>query len=442
MVLGWIKHALPRGLYGRAALILILPIVALQLVVSVVFLQRHFEDVTSLMTRAIALDLALVADRLQTDGIEAARALADPLEIRLSEGTVPDWAADMPTRRWFLDLSGREVDRVLRAELPEMAWLDLYLEGNHRRVRLSLAPAGVDPVDVTFSRRRVSASNPHQLLVLMVFSGLLMTAVAFIFLRNQLRPIRRLARAAEAFGRGQSVEYHPSGAIEVRSAGLAFLDMRARIERAIAERTQMLSGVSHDLRTPLTRMRLAISMQEEGPETADLERDVEEMQGLIDGFLAFARGDATDPPEPTDPVALAQGVVEDARRGGGQVTLQTLGDATEDVPLRESDLRRALANLVSNALRYGTSARVTVELMTRSLRFSVEDDGPGIPEFDRQRAMEPFTRLDAARNQDRGSGVGLGLAIVSDIARRHGGAFRLSESADLGGLRADLVLPR
>ena len=441
MVLGWIKHALPRGLYGRAALILILPIVALQLVVSVVFLQRHFEDVTSLMTRAVALDLALVADRLQSDGIEAARALAEPLEITLSEGTIPDWAAETETRRWFLDLSGREVDRVLRAELPEAAWLDLYLNGNHRLVRLSLAPVGADPVDVTFSRRRVSASNPHQLLVLMVFSGLLMTAVAFIFLRNQLRPIRRLARAAEAFGRGQSVEYHPSGATEVRSAGLAFLDMRARIERAIAERTHMLSGVSHDLRTPLTRMRLAISMQEEGPETADLVRDVEEMQGLIDAFLAFARGDATDPPEPTDPVALAQGVVEDARRGGGQVTLQQLGD-TGDVPLRETDLRRALANLVSNALRYGTSARVTVELMTRSLRFSVEDDGPGIPEFDRQRAMEPFTRLDAARNQDRGSGVGLGLAIVNDIARRHGGAVRLSESADLGGLRADLVLPR
>ena len=441
MALGWIKHALPRGLYGRAALILILPVVTLQLVVSVVFLQRHFEDVTSLMTRAIALDLALVADRLQSDGLEAARVLADPLEITLSEGTTPDWAAETETRRWFLDLSGREVDRVLRAELPEAAWLDLYLNGNHRLVRLSLAPDGVAPVDVTFSRRRVSASNPHQLLVLMVFSGLLMTAVAFIFLRNQLRPIRRLARAAEAFGRGQSLEYHPSGATEVRSAGLAFLDMRARIERAIAERTHMLSGVSHDLRTPLTRMRLAISMQEEGPETADLVRDVEEMQGLIDGFLAFARGDATDPPEPTDPVALAQAVVEDAQRGGGQVTLQQLGD-TVDVPLRASDLRRALANLVSNALRYGDSARVTVELMSRSLRFSVEDDGPGIPEFDRQRALEPFTRLDDARNQDRGSGVGLGLAIVYDIARRHGGAVRLSESADLGGLRADLVLPR
>ena len=441
MALGWIKHALPRGLYGRAALILILPIVALQLIVSVVFLQRHFEDVTSLMTRAIALDLALVADRLQTDGFEAARALAEPLEITLSPGTEPDWTEETPTRRWFLDLSGREVDRVLRADLPEVAWLDLYLNRNHRLVRLSLAPDGVDPVDVTFSRRRVSASNPHQLLVLMVFSGLLMTAVAFIFLRNQLRPIRRLARASEAFGRGQSVEYHPSGAAEVRSAGLAFLDMRARIERAIAERTRMLSGVSHDLRTPLTRMRLAISMQEDGPETADLVRDVEEMQGLIDGFLAFARGDATEPPELTDPVALAQSVVEDARRGGGQVTLQQQGDASE-VPLRAADLRRALSNLVSNALRYGNSARVTVEVMARSLRFSVEDDGPGIAELDRPHALEPFTRLDASRNQDRGSGVGLGLAIVHDIARRHGGTVRLGESPDLGGLRADLILPR
>ena len=441
MALGWIKHALPRGLYGRAALILILPIVALQLVVSVVFLQRHFEDVTSLMTRALALDLALIADRLEEQGVEAAVALAEPLEITLEPGTLPDWVAEGGTRRWYFDLSGREVDRVLRAELPELAWIDLYLNRNHRLVRLNLAVDGRAPVDVTFSRRRVSASNPHQLLVLMVFSGLLMTAVAFIFLRNQLRPIRRLARAAEAFGRGQSVAYHPSGAVEVRSAGLAFLDMRARIERAIEERTRMLSGVSHDLRTPLTRMRLALSMQEEGPETADLNRDVEEMQGLIDGFLDFARDAALEPPEPADPVALAQGVVEDACRGGGEVSLAVEGGG-EKVPLRAADLRRALSNLVSNALRYGRRARVTVDLKARSLRFSVEDDGPGIPEAERERALEPFTRLDEARNQDRGSGVGLGLAIVNDIARRHGGSVRLSESADLGGLRADLILPR
>ena len=432
---------MPRGLYGRAALILIVPVVGLQLVVSVVFLQRHFEGVTRQMTMSITFDLELLVDRLEAGGLEGAADVAETLGFTIAPGSEPDFTERADSRRLFYDLSGRIVIATLRQEIEAVTWVDLYRDRNDRIVHLNLRLRDGRSFDASFSRRRVSASNPHQLLVLMVFSGLLMTAVAFIFLRNQLRPIRRLARAAEAFGRGQRVDYHPSGSIEVRSAGLAFLDMRARIERAIEERTHMLSGVSHDLRTPLTRMRLAVSMMEEGPETADLARDIEEMQGLIDAFLDFARDAAHDPPEPADPAVLARGVVEDARRSGGTVSIQIHGEP-EEVPLRVADLRRALTNLVSNALRYGTNARVTVDVMARSLRFSVEDDGPGIPEADRDRALDPFTRLDEARNQDRGSGVGLGLAIVTDIARRHGGTLRLGESADMGGLRADLVLPR
>lgn len=442
MALGWIKHALlPRGLYGRAALILIIPVIGLQLVVSIVFLQRHFEGVTEQMTRSIALDLSLVANEYTTNGLAAAEALAVPLDFVIAPGTRPDWTADTSGRRRFGDLSGRAVISTLDRVLPEVQWVDLTRTRPDRFVMLNVSKDDGPGVDITFRRQRVSASNPHQLLVLMVASGLLMTAVAYIFLRNQLRPIRRLARAAEAFGRGQSVEYHPSGAIEVRSAGLAFLDMRARIERAIEERTRMLSGVSHDLRTPLTRMRLALSMQDQGPETADLTRDVEEMQGLVNAFLDFARGAAQDPPEPTDAVTLARQVVDDARRGAGNVTFDG-PEKGEEVPLRAADIRRALSNLIANALRYGDRAQVSVAVTEKSLRLSVEDDGPGIPEHARARAVEPFTRLDEARNQDQGSGVGLGLAIVNDIARRHGGTLRLSDSLDLGGLRADLILPR
>jgi len=441
MALSWIKRALPRGLYGRAALILIVPVVGLQLVVSVVFLQRHFEGVTRQMTTSISFDLALVTERLQAGGLAEAADVAQALGITLAPGTTPEFSETSDSRRLFYDLSGRIVIRTLKEAIDEVTWVDLYRDQNDRFVHLNLLMSDGTHYDATFSRRRVSASNPHQLLVLMVASGLLMTAVAFIFLRNQLRPIRRLARAAEAFGRGQRVDYHPSGATEVRSAGLAFLDMRARIERAIEERTQMLSGVSHDLRTPLTRMRLALSMQEEGPENADLTRDVEEMQGLVDAFLDFARDAAQEPPEPTDPIALARGVVDDAGRTGASVEM-VASEVVEAVPLRQADIRRALSNLVSNALRYGARARLSVDLTARSVRFSVEDDGPGIPEADRSRAIEPFTRLDAARNQDRGSGVGLGLAIVNDIARRHGGTLRLGESGDLGGLRADFIVPR
>ncbi|MBF9036306.1 HAMP domain-containing protein [Rhodobacterales bacterium HKCCE2091] len=439
MVFGWIKRAVPRGLYGRAALILVVPVVGLQLVVSVVFLQRHFEGVTEQMTRSIALDLQLLRERLEAGGIAAAEDVAGPLELTLAPGTVPDWTARRSDRRLFYDFSGRVVIRTLRDMVPDVTWVDLY--GDTRTVSLNLTYGTGESADVSFSRRRVSASNPHQLLVLMVFSGLLMTAVAYVFLRNQLRPIRRLARAAEAFGKGRVVDYHPSGALEVRSAGRAFLDMRARIEQQIEQRTLMLSGVSHDLRTPLTRMKLALSMADETTETAELTRDVEDMQGLIDTFLDFARGDAQEDPEHCDPAEIAARVVEDAARGGGAVELAAPADCPE-VSLRPQAVRRALANLVSNALRYGTRARVGLRVTERQVRFSVEDDGPGIPEDQRDRALTPFARLDASRNQDKGSGVGLGLAIANDIARSHGGRLRLTDSADLGGLKAELILAR
>ncbi len=275
----------------------------------------------------------------------------------------------------------------------------------------------------------------------MVFFGLFMTWVAYIFLRNQLKPIRRLALASEAFGKGQVVEYHPSGATEVRSAGRAFLDMRGRIEAMIEQRTLMLSGVSHDLRTPLTRMKLGLSMLEQDGDVAALLRDVEEMEALLATFLDFARGEALDDPVLTDPVALAGRIVGDAKRIGGRVALAA-PDRAVPVLLRPQAVRRCLSNLLSNALRYGSTARLTVVLTERAIRFTVEDDGPGIPPERRAEALMPFARLDAARNQDKGSGVGLGLAIARDIAQRHGGSLSLRDSADLGGLRVDLVLPR
>jgi two-component system osmolarity sensor histidine kinase EnvZ len=296
-------------------------------------------------------------------------------------------------------------------------------------------------MEIGFDRSRVSASNPHQLLVLMVFTGLLMTLIAFLFLRNQLRPIRRLARAAEAFGKGRVVAYKPSGATEVRSAGNAFLDMRARIERQIEQRTLLLSGVSHDLRTPLTRLKLGLAMLDE-EDAAPMMRDVDDMQRLLDGFLAFVRGDATEEvAEKCDPLPFVRSVVEDARRTGQAVTLHAVEGAGV-VLMRQGAVRRALENLIGNATRYGTRAEVSLAILERAVRITVEDDGPGIPRDRREEAMRPFTRLDDARNQNRGTGTGLGLAIAADIARSHGGTLRLGDSARLGGLKAELVLAR
>ena len=431
MEFGWLKRMLPRGLYGRAALILFLPIVTLQIVVSGQILQRYFQEVAGQMTTALALDLALVREQVANGGPAEATAAALGITIAPADEGAQD-------RRLFYDLTGLEATRVLRRDLPDLIAVDLMTDERRPAIVLD---AGGQTIALSVSRQRMSASNPHQLLVLMVFFGLFMTWVAYLFLRNQLKPIRRLAVASEAFGKGQLIDYHPSGATEVRSAGRAFLDMRGRIEAMIEQRTLMLSGVSHDLRTPLTRMKLGLSMMEEGPEVDALTRDVAEMEALLATFLDFARGEALDDPVPTDPVALAGLLVADARRGGGTVALVAPKRA-EPVLLRPQAVRRCLSNLVSNALRYGTTARVTVVLPDRAIRFTVEDDGPGIPAERRAEALKPFARLDAARNQDKGSGVGLGLAIARDIAQRHGGSLTLGESADMGGLRVDLVLPR
>lgn len=434
----WLKRFMPRGLYGRAAMILIVPIVTLQLVVSIAFLQRHFEDVTGQLTYGLGVELQLLRDELAEGGLAEAAGVAESLGIEMAEGAGPDWVGDEVVRRRWYDLSGRVVVDVLLFMVPEISWIDLAEDD--KQVQLGLSVGG-ERVEMTLTRRRVSASNPHQLLVLMIFTGILMTTVAFLFLRNQVRPIRRLARAAEAFGKGRVLDYSPRGALEVRAAGRAFLDMRARIERQIEQRTMMLSGVSHDLRTPLTRMKLGLTMLEQGPDTDALIRDVEEMEALLTAFLDFARSDALDDPEEVDVLALARQVAEDAGRMGGSVEL-VLPDAVPLSALRPGAVRRALSNLLTNALRYGSRARLSLTVMDRSLRFTVEDDGPGIAPGDRDRAVRPFARLDEARNQNRGGGVGLGLAIANDVARSHGGNMRLSDSADLGGLRVDLVLAR
>lgn len=437
----WLKHYMPRSLYARAVLILLLPVVFLQLVVTVLFLTRHFEDVTQQMTDAVAREVHLVLDVVDTApdrGSINTTVIEEVSQLAITAEAVGE--ADVPPahmRDWS-DFSGRVIIRMLPALVPQVSRIDLT---EYRRVHV-FAETRHGPVKLSFDRRRVSASNPHQLFVNMVFFGGLVTVIAILYLRNQLRPIKRLARAAEAFGRGRHEPYTPSGAVEVRAAGNAFLDMRSRIERQIEQRTLMLSGVSHDLRTPLTRMRLSLSMLDDEEREA-LEQDVDDMQGMLDAFLNFVKGAGEGEPEAVDPHVLVQNAVDDAQRAGRDVTLMPAeGDGEGTVQLNALAMRRALDNLISNAVRYGAMAEVSVMLTDKTLRIRVEDDGPGIPENRRAEATRPFTRLDEARNQNKGGGVGLGLAIATDIARAHGGVLRLSTSERLGGLRADIVIAR
>ncbi|SFG09598.1 two-component system, OmpR family, osmolarity sensor histidine kinase EnvZ [Palleronia marisminoris] len=431
------KRYAPRSLYARAALILLLPVISLQIVVSVVFIQRLFEDVTQQMSTNVAYELRYLRDAV--DGAptpEAARRALEALGRDFDIGTtLPDPVPVTGTDRRVYDLSGRLVIPTLTDELGGVLGIDLSTDDGVVDMTVDTRHG---PLRFRFDRDRVSARNPHQFLVIMILTALLMTVVAYLFLKNQLRPIKRLADAALAFGKGRSVPYSPRGAFEVRSAGAAFLDMRARIERQIEQRTMMLSGISHDLRTPLTRLRLELEMLDPA-EAEPMRRDLDEMQQMIDAFLDFAREGAVGEPELIDPTDLVNDVVEKARRAGGTVErgrIQSAGTVT----LNSLAVARALENLVGNALRYGTRARVSLDRTGRALVFVVEDDGPGIPVEARAEAMRAFTRLDGARNQNRGAGVGLGLAIAQDVARQHGGVLRLGKSVDLGGLRADLVI--
>ena len=441
MMFIWLKRYMPRGIYGRAALILMLPVVILQLVVVVLFAQRHFEGVTLQMTDTVVRELTLVMEAVDAapdrEAIAAAvRARAGPLDIGvapLDPGAVPPRSQ----RVWY-DYSGRVLTARLFERMPGLLSVDL---GDGGTVRLAVE-TDKGPVAVSFDRRRISAANPHQLFVYTLFFGVVMTLIASIYLRNQLRPIKRLARASEAFGRGRHEPYTPGGAVEIRAAGNAFVDMRNRIERQIEQRTLMLSGVSHDMRTPLTRMRLSLAMLDD-EEAEPLLRDVDDLQRMLDEFLNFAKGASEGEPEHVDPRALIAEAVEDARRGGHDVVLLPPdGEGSGTVTLRRTAIRRAVDNLISNAVRYGARAEVSVMLSDRTLRIRVEDDGPGIPAEHRAEALRPFSRLDSARNQDRGGSVGLGLAIATDIARAHGGVLRLGESTRLGGLRADIVMAR
>lgn len=424
---------MPKRLFGRAALILLLPVVSLQLIVSILFIQRHFADMTRELTFAVAAEidgLFLVQDDLQV--FDQTKNI-----LNFSFQKLPAEATFEETRRVF-DFTGILVAHELKQNLDGYRGVDLP---DIRKAQIYVEREG-SLYFIEVPRKRLSPTNAHQLFVNMFFFGALMTLIAYLYLRNQLRPITRLADAASAFGRGQVIPYHVSGAAEVREAGSAFLGMRARIERHIEQRTLILSGISHDLRTPLTRLKLGLAMLED-EDRVPLEKDVDEMRALLDEFLNFVRQGTLDtaPPQPINPVDLAKRLLEDTQKRGFRVSLgQVEPENGRDVDLREVPVARALDNLIQNGVKYGGTVRISIKIGANFVRFRVEDDGPGIPEEMREEVLKPFTRLDPARNQNRGSGVGLGLAITADIARAQGGHLRLDQSKQMGGLMADLLI--
>jgi len=424
---------MPKRLYFRAALILVFPVVFLQLIVSIVFIQRHFEGVTVQMTRTVAAELDLITEVIDREGAVAAQQIARSLGMSMS---IVAEDTKFVERRRVYDLTGLVVRRELLA-LPEILTVDLP---NNKRVNARIK-SGQEYFDLQFSRKRVSASNPHQLIVYLLFFGAFFTIIAFFYLRNQLRPITRLADAAEAFGHGENVRYDPSGALEVRAAGQAFLDMRERIERHLKQRTMILSGVSHDLRTPITRLKLGLSFLPK-EQREPLEKDVEDMNLLLNEFLDFAKFEnETDvSAEDTNPSLLVEELVENFSRA--DVKINTVGKIENTfIKLKPFAIKRALENLINNANRYGSKILIEKKIEDDFLILAIHDDGSGIDDSQYEEVLQPFTRLDPSRNQNKGSGVGLGLPIAKEIAEGHGGSLKLSRSPLLNGLCAALVIP-
>jgi two-component system osmolarity sensor histidine kinase EnvZ len=432
-----IKRYLPRGLFGRAILIIIVPLVVLQVVSGIIFYDRHWANVSRHRANALAGEVALVINLLREAPDTQQRAAviqmvshALDLRIDLNAGAILPNETFVPSSMLETQLS-RSLDHLVQRPVI----IDSESEPS-RVVMLLQLPEGV--LRISVNAERLISSTTKIFVLWMVGTSLVLFAVAALFMRNQVSPLRRLAAAAESFGKGHdSPMFKPSGATEVRQAAAAFMVMRDRLRRQIQQRTEMLAGVSHDLRTPLTRMKLQLAMLGDNPEIRELQEDVASMEGMIEGYLNFARGEGTEQRVPVRIGQLLETVVYEAGRNDIAVSL-TVKEEVE-LALAPNAFKRCLTNLVENAARYASDIDITATRNGSLLEITVDDNGPGIPEDQREDAFRPFYRIDESRNTETG-GSGLGLTIARDIVLGHGGTLTLDDSP-AGGLRARIRVP-
>jgi two-component system osmolarity sensor histidine kinase EnvZ len=432
-----LKRRAPTSLFGRSLLIIVLPIAVMQIFVTWFFFDAYWQRVNSHLTEGLAGDVAWIIQGYEHDPSPAGlKRLQDRAEQSLDLSIIPQPGAQLPTVKHFA-LFGidRAMNRALTDRIDAPFWFDTTRYPAYVDIRVKVHD-GV--LRIIAPRERAFATQAYSFVFYLTLVTVLLTAVAVLFIRNQVRAIERLAAAADAFGRGAEVSFKPHGAKEVRQAAQAFLAMKNRIQRYVDQRTALLASVSHDLRTPLTRLKLELALAEPGPRVEAMKRDLAEMEHMIDEYLAFARGEGAEAVERVDLGPLLGEISEGAVRAGAEVRV-----AAEEglvALVRPNAIKRALSNLVMNAAAYGDH----VELAARAtpaggVEITIDDDGPGIAPERFEEAFAPFARLDEARNQNE-KGVGLGLAIARDVARGHGGEVTLGRSP-LGGLRAMVRLP-
>lgn len=432
----------PKGLYARALIIIIAPIVLLEGVVAFAFMERHWQAVTRRLSEATARDIAAIVDLYKgykgNDQYASLKNLSDR-HLNITLQLLP--AGDLPPLKPspFFNLLDKTLSKEIKKRITVPFWIDTVGDSKFVEVKVQLENA-----ILSFKARRSQtyASNSHIFLIWMVVTSIILLTVAILFLRNQIRPVLRLAQAADNFGKGRPMpqDLSPRGALEVRQATTAFMEMRDRIMQHVDQRTAMLAGVSHDLRTILTRFKLELAMHEGSPEFTAMQQDVNEMQSMLEDYMAFAEGDGGEEASPTPLRQLLEQIADEARSQNIPVTFKHSRRRKEFiVPLKTMAFKRTLTNLISNAHRFATQIVVRFSKTKKEIVVVVEDNGPGIPEDERDNVFRPFYRLDHARNQSSGNS-GLGLAIARDLARSHGGDIELSESK-LGGLQATIRLP-
>jgi two-component system osmolarity sensor histidine kinase EnvZ len=429
---------MPKGLYARSLIIIIAPVVLLQALIAFVFMQEHFRTVTARLSAAVVADISAIIDiknsyPQDSDLTELTRIARQRLGLTIS--IMPDQKLPPASSRPFFS----ELDQALSHEITRQInlpfWIDTVGKSNLVEIRIQLGP---DVLRVFARRSATYASNSLIFTSWMVGTSLVLLAIAITFLRNQIRPILTLTTAVDDFGKGRTVEdFRPRGAREVRRATVAFHKMRLRVERQIEQRTAMLAGVSHDLRTILTRFRLQLALIEDSPDVEAMKKDVDDMNRMLEGYLAFARGDSGEESQITDIDELLREISREEAISGNTASVTFSGEPM--VKVRPQAYKRCLVNLVRNACRHGDRVAIAGNHADGQLVVTVDDDGPGVPPEEYEAIFKPFYRLDDARNLDE-SGTGLGLSIARDIARSHGGDITLDKSP-LGGLRATVTIP-
>ena len=435
----FLKRRLPTSLWGRSLLIIVLPVLVMQVFVTWTFFDAHWQTVNARLSEGLAGDIAWAVETYAEDPTpEGLETLAGRAERTLSLSVAWQEATTLPesVRRGPIGVVDRALEAALASRLDRPFWYDTTRYPNYIDIRVQV---GDGVMRIIAPRERAVATQAHIFVVWLLAATVLLMSVAILFIRNQVRAIERLAAAAEAFGRGETRKrFKPHGAREVRAAARAFMDMRDRIQRHIDQRTALLASVSHDLRTPLTRLRLELALAPPFKRASAMQGDLDQMEHMIDEYLAFAQGEAGEASDTLSVADLLDQAAEDAHRIGATVEVDVPEALTVNV--RPLAFRRALTNLVGNAAAHGDTVRLSARrLPSGATELAVEDDGPGIPEDMHEEAFRPFSRLDASRNQNR-KGVGLGLAIARDVARGHGGDITLDRST-LGGLMARIRLP-